>query len=66
MPHKFTINLEISDERFEAPAVTIDGDLEGDDWAKPLLRGITEVLVLLRDIHGPEQVEKAVRKFQAK
>ena len=66
MPHKFTINLEVSDDRFETPAVSIDGDVEKENWEKPLLRGVTELLVLVRDIHGKEVVEKAVRKFQAK
>jgi hypothetical protein len=66
MPHKFTINLEVSDDRFETPAVSIDGDVEKDGWEKPLLKGVTELLVLIRDIHGKEIVEKAVRKFQAK
>ena len=66
MPHKFIINLEVSDDRFETPAVSIDGDVDKDDYAKPLLRGVTELLVLIRDIHGKEMVEKAVRKFQPK
>jgi hypothetical protein len=66
MPHKFIINIEVSDDRFETPAVSIDGDLKDDGWEKPLLRGVTELLVLIRDIHGKEVVEKAVRKFQAK
>ena len=65
MSRKFTISLEVSDDRFETPAVLIDGDVEGE-WVKPLLRGVTELLILIRDMHGPELVEKAVRKFQAK
>jgi hypothetical protein len=46
--------------------VSIDGDVDKDGWEKPLLKGVTELLVLIRDIHGKEIVEKAVRKFQAK
>jgi hypothetical protein len=40
MSRKFTISLEVSDDRFETPAVLIDGDVEGE-WVKPLLRGVT-------------------------
>jgi len=64
MKHRFTIELEIDDNAFVVPRVGIEGDLETDDFAIPLLRGVVEVLVLLRDIRGTEEVEKALRRLK--
>jgi len=64
MKHRFTIELEIDDNLFVTPRVGIEGDLETDDFAIPLLRGIVEVLVLLRDMRGIEEVEKALRRLK--
>jgi hypothetical protein len=64
MKHRFTIELEIDDNVFVTPRVGIEGDLETDDFAIPLLRGVVEVLVLLRDIRGTEEVEKALRRLK--
>lgn len=64
MKHRFTIELEIDDNVFVTPRVGIEGDLETDDFAIPLLRGVVEVLVLLRDIRGTEELEKALRRLK--
>ena len=64
MKHRFTIELEIDDNAFVVPRVGIEGDLETDDFAIPLLRGVVEVLVLLRDMRGTEEVEKALRRLK--
>lgn len=62
MSHKFTIHIEIDDDPWVDPKVDIDGDLEGDDFATPLLRGVVEVLVLLRSIGGKEPVQEALKR----
>jgi len=66
MKHHFTIELEIDDNVFVTPKVGIEGDLETDDFAAPLLRGVVEVLTLLRDIRGSEEVEKALSRLKRK
>jgi len=66
MSYKFTVEMEIEENPFTPPKISIDGDLEIDDFAEPLLRGVIELLLLLRDIKGSEEVEKALRRLKTK
>ena len=66
MSHKFTVEMEIDENPFVPPKISIEGDLETDDFAEPLLRGVVELLVLLRDMKGSEEIEKALRRLKVK
>lgn len=66
MSHKFTVEMEVEENPFTPPKITIDGDLETDDFTEPLLRGTVELLVLIRDIKGPEVVDQALRRLKVK
>lgn len=66
MVHRFVVEMEIEENPFTPPKISIGGDLEADDFAEPLLRGVVELLVLLRDIKGSEEIEKALRRLKVK
>ena len=59
---KFNLQMVVPDSPIEPPRISIVGDVEKGDWIDPFMRGIAETIDMLKQMYGPEAVEKALNR----
>ena len=59
---KYNIQIVITDVINEPPRISIVGDVEEENWVQPFMYGIAEMLDMLRQMYGAEEIDKALQR----